>query len=332
MNFQDLKQIDDYKVYLDIAFGKARRKAEELKQVKYKDKLKKRKELEIKRITSIGGELEKRLNIIIRNFPSLDNLPEFYNELVKATLDYVMLKKSLGALNWAIKQIKALTSQYNSKISKINITDLAIDTRKQYYGRISSVLKQIKNHLRFLEEARKIMRKYPAIKTSILSVSIVGFPNIGKTTLLTSLTSANAEINSYSFTTKGINIGYIYKENKRFIQVLDTPGTLNRIDKMNNIEKIAYLALKYVADLIIYVFDLTEPYSLGLQEKLFKRIIKDYSKPVVIFFSKTQLIDKEKLNEFRSRLKYKSFNKAEDLKNYLEEFAEENSLMEKLSS
>ena len=38
---------------------------------------------------------------------------------------------------------------------------------------------------------------------------------------------------------------------------------------MNNIEKVAFLAIKLLAEKIIYVFDLTEPYTMEEQEKLY---------------------------------------------------------------
>jgi nucleolar GTP-binding protein len=83
-------------------------------------------------------------------------------------------------------------------------------------------------------------------------VAIAGFPNVGKSTLLNRLTGATAETNAYAFTTKSLNMGAIeYRHNT--IQFIDTPGTLARPEKMNDIERQAYLAMKYAAHLIIYV-------------------------------------------------------------------------------
>ena len=90
-------------------------------------------------------------------------------------------------------------------------------------------------------------------------------------------------------------IGYI--EN---IQLLDTPGTLNRFNKMNDIEQQAYLVMKLVAEKIIYIFDLTEPYPLKDQIKLYERI-KELGKPVIIYLSKTDILDKKKVNEFKKK-------------------------------
>ena len=72
------------------------------------------------------------------------------------------------------------------------------------------------------------------------------------------------------------------------MQVLDTPGTLNRQEKMNNIEKTAYLALKHLAQEIIYVFDPMESYPMVDQLKLYKKT-KNYGKPLYVYCSRTDL-------------------------------------------
>ncbi len=150
---------------------------------------------------------------------------------------------------------------------------------------------ELKKDLEFLEFARKTLKEFPVVK-NIFSVCITGFPNVGKTTLLAKLTLSKAEIAPYPFTTKRLNIGYFDK-----IQVIDTPGTLNRFNKMNWIEQQAFLAMKYIADLIIYIFDLTEPYPLNEQLKLLEKI-KKLNKPIIIYLSKSDIIEKDLIENF----------------------------------
>ena len=140
------------------------------------------------------------------------------------------------------------------------------------------------------------MKGFPTIKTSVPTVALAGFPNVGKTTLLYKLTGSKPEINEYAFTTKGINVSYIKTPKKR-IQILDTPGTLNRIDKMNYIERQAYLAMKLCTDMIVYVFDLTLTYPLDEQKKLYKRLY-DLKLPMVVYCSKGDLVPKKEIEEF----------------------------------
>ena len=130
------------------------------------------------------------------------------------------------------------------------------------------------------------------------TIAIMGFPNVGKTTLLYKLTGSKPEIKEYAFTTKGVNIGYFRTEKER-LQMIDTPGTLARFDKMNDIEKIAVLVAKYLAEKFIYVFDLTEAsYPLSDQIRLFNDI-KGYNKEIIVYLSKTDIIDLKKVKEFK---------------------------------
>ncbi|MBW2984227.1 50S ribosome-binding GTPase [Candidatus Woesearchaeota archaeon] len=320
MNFQNLTRIETPDTYLDIAFSKAKktvgkvREKTKLREGAKEARLEKSKKIETERISTIRNILYDRLNEILTSYPSIDRLPIFYRELVKCTLDYAALKKSLGAVNWAAKKVNEFFRLYQSKIAKTRDLEKVNQYRREFYGRISSVVKRIKEELAYLEESRKVMKDYPAVKTSAKTAAIMGFPNVGKTTLLYKLTGSKPEIKSYAFTTKNINISYIETKDKK-IQLLDTPGTLNRFNKMNNIEKQAYLALKYCADLIVYVFDITEPFPLKEQEELLRNL-KEFKKEVIIYLSKADILEKEKTNEFKKKHK-ESITKPEELKQKL---------------
>lgn len=293
MNFQGLKKIENQDFYIDLAFRKANERSSLLRSTKIKGtRIDKSKKIELSKIDAIKDVLSGKLMGIGKAFPDLESLPEFYNELVKCTVDYSALKKSLGALKWAKSKIEEMHNIYKHKIKKCKELTKINDYRRQFYGRVSSIMKQIKNEMKYIDQARRIMKDYPAIKTEMKTVAIAGFPNVGKTTLLMKLTGSKADIQPYAFTTKGINVGYLMKGKEKHIQLLDTPGTLNRFDRMNNIEKVAFLALKMLAEKIIYVFDITEPFPLEEQEKLYKEI-KKLKKPVIVYLSKRDIISKE---------------------------------------
>ncbi|MEM4397357.1 MAG: GTPase [Candidatus Woesearchaeota archaeon] len=331
MSFQDIKKIEQENFYLDQAFKKAKKLSITLKQsLKINDRLKKTKEIELQKLDFIRAYLKEEFKKIISEFPNFDKLDDFYTELVKLTIDYVYLKKSLASLNWANEKIDFFFNFYKNKIKKDSDFLIIKKHSREYYGRISSVVKQIKKHLNYLEEVRKILKDFPVIKTSVFTVCLFGFPNVGKSTLLSKLTTSKPEINSYPFTTKSLNLGYI-KEDGRVIQIIDTPGTLNRQDKMNNIELQAYLALKYVANLVVFVFDPSEEFEK--QEKLLenlKKIDKKFEKDLIIYISKTDLIKDNFGNEnldirdniilIKEKYKnYKIFTDFETLKNNIKE-------------
>ena len=305
MAFQDIHKVESDAFYIDVAFRKATEKADKLRgKFISEDRISKSKQIESWKVKTVQQELSDRLLAILRNFPDLDDLHEFYRELIRATLDWRMLKQSLGAVNWALKQVTQYGMTTNRKINSSSTPSVMNKQRREYYGRCASFLKQIRKNLAYLEQTRTVMRSFPNVKTGIPTIAIVGFPNVGKTTLLQRLTGSRAEINSYAFTTKGINVGYISKGKKekvnkgeklkerRKIQLLDTPGTLNRPDKMNTIEKIAHFALTLLADRVIYVFDVTEPFPLEDQIALYKNVQK-LNLPMVTYVSKTDILQIE---------------------------------------
>ena len=297
MNFQDLEAIEDYQFYLDLASNKAKKTADKIRGKKLRmEPMHKSKLIETTRIDSVRNVLIDRLKQILSSYPNIDELPEFYISLVRCTLDYAKLKKSLGAMKWAVKKINSLYKDHLERIRRTKDLKKINVYRRQFYGRVSSVLKQIKKELAYLEHSRRVMKNFPTIKTKLKTIAIAGFPNVGKTTLMYKLTGSKPEIKSYAFTTKGVNVSYLNTKGEK-LQLLDTPGTLNRFAKMNNIERIAWLAMQLLAEKIIYVFDLTEPYPIEAQIKLYKKV-KEMKKPVIAYVSKTDIINKDYIEEF----------------------------------
>jgi nucleolar GTP-binding protein len=293
MSFQSIKRIEKAQTYLDIAIRKALKSKSSSHQ---RLDLKKAKQLNMQIIGVINDVLSSKLDEIVKDFPALDNFTEFYAELLKVTLDRDELKKSLGSVNWAKKKINELAREHKSKSGVAASFERLDKTRSAFIGRISSVMKQIDKYLIILENARFVMADYPVIKPDLFTVCIVGFPNVGKTTLLSKLTVSKPDIQAYAFTTKQLNLGYAEMHSQK-VQFIDTPGTLARPDKMNNIEKQAYLAIKYCADLIIYIFDLTEPYPLEDQKKLLE-LMKQFRKPIIVYLSKTDLLEQDAIKIF----------------------------------
>jgi nucleolar GTP-binding protein len=287
MNFQDLKKVEKADWYIDLAFRNATKAGRTVKSQKRAgpDTIKR---TELAKISAVRRAITRHFDIILKSFPSIDTLDEFYQELIRATLDYAELKKSLGALRWAQVKVSQFCDKYQNMVRKCRDFRRMTAYSREYYGRISSVIKQVRKQLEYLELARKTMKDFPSIKTKLFTVCIAGFPNVGKTTLLSKLTPATPEISDYAFTTRKLNIGYAQISNHK-VQFIDTPGTLDRFQKMNPIEKQAFLALKYCADLIVFVFDTSDQtYDPKTQKRLLANISK-LGKDVIVYLSKTDL-------------------------------------------
>jgi len=308
-----MRIIEKPELYVKKALGKTRKG----KKIKTRDKQKRQKLERLQRIKLYKDSLYQDLQNIIKGFPSFDTLDPFYKELIDSQLDTNILKKEISKLSWIKTKLIQIHKDYHNRIKNLNQMVRIKNLEKEFYGKTSSLFKKSKKTFEFLEKSRKKMKSFPTIKTKIKTICIYGFPNVGKSTLLKNLTGAKVEIKPYAFTTKRILLGYINKK----LQIIDTPGTLNRYDKMNSIEKQAYLAVKYLAQRIIYVFDLTETcgYEIEQQIKLFKKTKEEFkNKEIVVFLSKVDLLKREQVELFSKYFKnQKIFYNPDILKEYI---------------
>ena len=286
MGLADVGKVETYQTYLDMAFKNGKNAADRTRAIKMPDKRTKSKHIEHVRMKAMSKSISSSMDFLVTKFPHIDDLAPFYKELVKVTIDTGLYKQSLGALVWAKKQVQTLFIKHDKEIARSKQMSDINRIRKSFSGRISSVMKQIKDNLTYLDECRKVMKRYPSLKTGRTTIVIAGAPNVGKSTLLAVLTGSAPETATYPFTTKKLNLGYDPKGN----QYVDTPGLLDKpLAERNKIERQAILALKHLASLIIFVIDPTETcgYTIPQQRNLLNDIRKSFPQHVILVSNKS---------------------------------------------
>ncbi len=88
----------------------------------------------------------------------------------------------------------------------------------------------------------------------IADVGLVGFPNAGKSTLISSLAGLRVKIAAYPFTTLEPNLGFIEMDNFQRIYIADIPGI---IEGASNNKGLGLEFLKHIerTKLLIYILD-----------------------------------------------------------------------------
>jgi|TARA_B110000914_G_scaffold74330_1_gene65360 GTP-binding protein len=139
----------------------------------------------------------------------------------------------------------------------------------------------------------------------LADVGLVGFPNAGKSTLLSVISAAKPQIANYPFTTLVPNLGIVaYREHKSFIMA-DIPGIIEGAAEgkglglrfLRHIERNSTLLFIVPAD----SKDITKEYEILLLElKKFNPELLD--KDRILAISKSDMLDEELIGEIKKEL------------------------------
>ena len=152
---------------------------------------------------------------------------------------------------------------------------------------------------------------------TIADIGIIGLPNAGKSTLLSTITSANPKIANYKFTTLNPNLGVAIYDDKE-ITLADIPGL---IEGAHEGVGLGIKFLKHIerCKILLHMIDVTE-LDLVLSYKQIRNELKKYSsdlikKKEIIVLNKVDLIGKKELKEKSKIFQQKTKKKVSILSN-----------------
>ncbi|MBQ7055690.1 MAG: GTPase ObgE [Alphaproteobacteria bacterium] len=131
----------------------------------------------------------------------------------------------------------------------------------------------------------------------IADIGLVGFPNAGKSTLLSAVTSARPKIANYPFTTLNPQLGVMYAHNREFVMV-DLPGLIKGAHTGVGLGD-QFLGHAERTKLILHVIDATEP-DLYARYAAIRHEMDSYggdlvNKPEIVIINKIDALSKEEL-------------------------------------
>ncbi|EQC32437.1 hypothetical protein SDRG_10176 [Saprolegnia diclina VS20] len=205
---------------------------------------------------------------VAKAFPPLKTLHSFEHEVVLLTLGQGAYENQLQSLRRVYAELhntgKAFEVENKDVLTQVESQDCmarCLDALKEVVHQKAPVLKET-------AEMAKTLRKLPEIDLDKPIFALVGSPNVGKSSLVKALTTANPEIANYPFTTRGVTIGHIFINGVSY-QVADTPGLLFRPDeKRNAIEKLALSILTKTDATVGFVIDPTGASGTSVAEQL----------------------------------------------------------------
>jgi nucleolar GTP-binding protein len=228
----------------------------------------------------------------VDQWPSLNAQSEFDQALVDAAVGADEFRQNLGAIQWAAERVRKIAGESQSKMLKFRNIEAFHEERRHAYGRMSSIIDQIGENILWLGDARNILRELPSIDSAEPCIVVAGAPNVGKSALITELSSGEPEVAAYPFTTKRLHVGH-FEHRRRIYQMVDTPGLLDRpMAERNQIEMQAIAALENVGDLVLFLIDPSETSGMSLkeQEHLLSEVQELLAeRPLISVFSKSDI-------------------------------------------
>jgi nucleolar GTP-binding protein len=249
----------------------------------------------------------EKLQAILEGFPRLQDIHPFHKDLLNTLYDADHFKIALGTLSTAKRLIETVARDYVRLLKYAQSLFQCKSLKRAALGRMATICKRLKDPLVYLEQVRQHLGRLPSIDPNTRTLLICGYPNVGKSSFLKSVTRADVDVQPYAFTTKSLFVGHFDYKYLRF-QAIDTPGILDHpLEEMNTIEMQSITAIAHLRSAILYFMDLSEQcgYSIQAQMALFTSIKPLFAnKLVFIVINKTDVMKPEDLDtETQQQLK-----------------------------
>jgi hypothetical protein len=154
----------------------------------------------------------------------------------------------------ADREVMGLEEEIDELEEEISNTPYNKST-EQHIGRLKAKLAEKKEKLQNRSSSGG-GHGYAVEKSGDATVALVGFPSVGKSSLINAMTNADSDVGEYEFTTLNVNPGML-KYNGANIQMLDVPGLIEgAADGRGGGREV--LSVVRTADLIVFVLSVFE--------------------------------------------------------------------------
>jgi nucleolar GTP-binding protein len=278
MIFETLPTTPTSEELIDTAFSRAARAGRAKSGVEAQQSM----------LQTASNVLSDNLQNVVTAWPDFHEVDPFYYELADAIVEDPVsdddpaaddaeapadapsgvdaVRQSLSEIQWASRKTKEIGRDYQGRLP--NDTEAARKIRKQGFARLADIVEEVGDDLERVGEARNDLRDLPEIDPDDPTVVVAGYPNVGKSSFVNSVTRASNEIAEYPFTTKGIRVGHFDRDHVRY-QIVDTPGLLDRpAEERNDIESQAVSALEHLGDCVLVLVDPSGYCGFSLEAQL----------------------------------------------------------------
>ncbi|OAA61446.1 nucleolar GTP-binding protein [Cordyceps fumosorosea ARSEF 2679] len=279
--WKDIPPVPTQQEFLDIALSRTQRKLPT--QIRAGFKIGRIRAFYTRKVKFTQETFSEKFASILESFPRLQDIHPFHKDLLNTLYDADHFRIALGQLSTAKHLIETISRDYVRLLKYGQSLFQCKQLKRAALGRMATLVKRLKDPLLYLDQVRQHLGRLPSIDPNTRTLLICGYPNVGKSSFLRSVTRADVDVQPYAFTTKSLFVGHFDYKYLRF-QAIDTPGILDHpLEEMNTIEMQSITAIAHLRSAILYFMDLSEQcgYSVSAQIQLFKSIKPLFSNKLV---------------------------------------------------
>lgn len=284
-SWKDIPPVPTDKEFVDIVLSSTQRRLPT--QIRAGFKIARIRAFYTRKVKFTAEGFSEKLTAILTAFPRLADLHPFYSSLFNVLYDADHYKIALSHLSGAKNTIETIARDYVRLLKYSQSLYQAKSLKRAGLGRMSTVMRRLKDSLAYLEEVRQHIGRLPSIDPTTRTLLVFGLPNTGKSSFVRSVSRTDTPVDSYAFTTKSLFCGHFDFDYLRF-QVIDTPGVVDKpLEDMTTIEMQSISALAHLNCAVLFFLDPSEQcgYSMDAQCALFKSLAPIFSQRSVYLIS-----------------------------------------------
>jgi nucleolar GTP-binding protein len=302
MALKNINTVPTAEVLIDTCLGKTNRRTPTVIHRHYA--ISRIRAFYLRKIRHAASMYKERLDEITETFPKIDEVHPFLGDLINVLYDRDHYKMALGHVKAVSGAIANVDKEYSRLVKYGDSLYRCKQLKRAALGKMSTMAKKLAKTLVYLEEVRQNLMRMPDIDPSTRTLLICGYPNVGKSSFMNTITRAQVDVQPYAFTTKSLFVGHFDHKHLRW-QAIDTPGILDHpIESRNTIEMQSITALAHLRACVVYFLDISETcgYSIREQLSLFTSLRPlFFDKQVLFVVSKCDIRRIEELGEEERR-------------------------------
>jgi len=295
--WKDIAPVPTHTEFLDIVLSRTQRRLPT--QIRAGFQITRIRAFYIRKVKFTAEQFAEKFQAILDGFPRLQDIHPFHKDLMNTLYDADHFRIALGQIATAKHLMESIAKDYVRLLKYGQSLFQCKQLKRAALGRMATICRRLKDPLVYLDQVRQHLGRLPSIDPNTRTLLICGYPNVGKSSFIRSISRADPDVQPYAFTTKSLFVGHFDYKMLRF-QAIDTPGILDHpLEEMNTIEMQSITAIAHLRSAIMYFMDLSEQcgYPVAAQVALFNSIRPLFSdKLVFIVCNKIDLVRPEDLD------------------------------------